>query len=133
MSEKQIRYERLLDYVEKKEGENFERDLKNEILPGIVNFINTEIKTLEHENVGKSLEKMRDSYKRIIKKDISYLRKHELLNDLIFHINGWVRRTNKKLSIKVIMNPKYYGKAEYIDKYELIIENKEFKNDTKLG
>jgi hypothetical protein len=126
MSEKQIRYERLLDYVEKKEGENFERDLKNEILPGIVNFINTEIKPLEHENAGKSLERMRDSYKRIIKKDISYLRKHELLNDLLFRINGWVRRTNKKLDIKITMNPKYYGKAAFVDKYELIVTKKEF-------
>jgi len=127
MSQKQANFERLLDYVQKKEEANFERDLKNDILPGIIKFINEEIKTQDHENVGKSLDKMRSVYKLLMAEDNSTFRKHELVNELIFRANGWVRRTNKRLDIKSTMNPKYFGKAAYVDKYELVMENKEFK------
>lgn len=123
MSQKQANYERLLDSVQKKEDENFERDLKNEILPEIVNFINNEIKTLEHENAGKSLERLRNCYKDIIKEDASNYRKHEILNNMLFYINGWKSRTNKRLEVKSTMHPRYYGKAAYVDKYKLVIYN----------
>jgi hypothetical protein len=132
MSKAQENFEKFLDAQQKKEEARWFRDL-----PGILIELTETIKTLKtilsekdsdlYEKFERNtLPKLRENYKiaRDAKHDYDGCRaSQEAIKEIMLKFNGWYRRSNICIGIKVFMGYRYTGKAMIVDHWSLIVSN----------
>lgn len=123
-AQKQIKFEQMVLANHEKERRAYHAAIPSH-LAQIVSVINDN-QHVQHENWEKTVDRIRDDFlvlRRQSKRPFEQYDETETraaLQDVIMMFNSFAGLTNGRLELRKRNNPRFYGAAAYVEKFELV-------------